>query len=284
MYLTEFAYAAPTELSEVIRHCGDDSHDVKLMAGGQSLIPLLKLKIADPTFIVDLRRVADLRAPARLEGNNLVLPAMTSYARLLGDPLITAHAPLLCAAVRTVGDRQVRRLGTIGGACSHADPAGDAPAVLVALRAVFVIEGPDGRRKVPADEFFFGFLETALGPQDVLVEILVPSTAGWRASYQKAQQNAQAWATAAVGATIQTDGDVIKRARLGMCNLGMTPLSAEAAERELVGNVPAPNVIAAVATIAAESTAPTSDAFASAEYRSHLAKVLAARAIKGALI
>lgn len=283
MYLADFAYLAPTDLDEVIRQLRDDDRECKVIAGGQSLIPLLKLKLAAPNLLVDLRRVPELRRPVRVEDGDLVLSSMTCYSQLLNDPLVAEHAPLLCAAVRTVADRQVRRLGTIGGTCAHADPAGDAPAALVALNATFIIQGPEGRRALDAPEFFLGFMETSLGPAEVLVEIRIPSTAGWKVSYQKAQGNAQAWATAAVGVAVQLEAGEIKRACVGMCNLGMTPLRAAAAQDLLIGRTYEADVIRAAARAAAASSSPPSDVFASANYRMHLAEVLTVRAIEDAL-
>lgn len=283
MYLTEFAYQAPSSVPEVIEQLRKYSLDAKLIAGGQSLIPILKLKMAAPTVLIDLRNVRELTAAPKLDGTRLVVGAMTTYAQLLVDPVVAEHAPLLCAAVRTVADRQVRRLGTIGGSCSHADPAGDVPAVLAALEAEFVVHGPSGRRVLPADDFFLGFMEPALGPEDVLVEIRIPSTAGWQASYHKESRTAQAWATAAVGVAVKSSGGRIEQARIGMCNLGMTPLRARDAEQRLVGMEPSPELIAAVAADVVSIAEPTSDVFGSAEYRLQLAKVLTERSFTEAI-
>lgn len=284
MYLTDFAYTAPRDLSEVIELLGDEERDCKIIAGGQSLIPLLKLKLAAPERIVDLRKVPELQQPTRLENGSLVISGMMSYSEIVTDPLVAEHAPLLSAAVRTVADRQVRRLGTLGGSCAHADPAGDAPAVLVALGATFVIEGRDGRRQVEADDFFLGFMETALTPTDVLVQIRIPSTAGWRVNYQKLQGNAQAWATAAVGVAIKIEDGTITQARVGMCNLGPTPLRAEAAQSQLIGSAIGDDAVKrSAAQAAVASTAPPSDVFASADYRKHLAEVLTSRALESAI-
>lgn len=283
MYLRDFSYAAPQELSEVIDLLNDEGRDSKIIAGGQSLIPLMKLKLAAPSLVVDLRKVRELQEPTRLDNGCVVISAMASYSEVLADPLVAEHAPLLSAAVCTVADRQVRRLGTLGGSCAHADPAGDAPAALTALGATFVIQGRDGRREVAAVDFFRGFMETSLDATDVLVEIRVPSMAGWRVSYQKMQGNAQAWATAAVGVAIKIENRYVTGARVGLCNLGMTPLLAEEAQNLLTGRAIDYDIIRSAARKVAASVSPSSDVFASAEYRSHLAEVLTVRAIESAI-
>jgi carbon-monoxide dehydrogenase medium subunit len=274
-----FAYARPTTLDEALQAVASGGEDVKILAGGQSLIPVMRLRLAAPETVVDLTRVPELRG-VRDDGDAIVIGAMTTHSDVLSDPLIAEHAPLIAEATETVADRQVRHRGTFGGALAHADPAGDLPAVALALDAEFVIAGPGGRRTVPAAEFFVDYLTTALAEREVLVEIRIPKLAGtWGMHYEKFNRVAQAWSIVAVAAAVRREGDRIVEARIGLTNMGPTPLRARAVEAALAGAEATPEAISAAAAHAAEGTSPSSDLNGQADYREHLATVLTRRAV-----
>jgi carbon-monoxide dehydrogenase medium subunit len=208
---------------------------------------------------------------------------MTTHSDVLSDPLIAQHAPLIAEATETVADRQVRHRGTFGGALAHADPAGDLPAVALALDAEFVVAGLAGRRTVPAREFFVDYLTTALEEGELLVEIRIPKLSGqWGMHYEKFNRVAQAWSIVAVAAVVRREGDRIVEARIGLTNMGPTPLRASAAEAALAGVGATAEAIAAAAERAADGTSPSSDLNAQADYRQHLARVLTRRAVMAA--
>jgi carbon-monoxide dehydrogenase medium subunit len=274
-----FAYARPTSVDEALQAIADGGEDVKVLAGGQSLIPVMRLRLAAPETVVDLGRVAGLRG-VREEEDAIVIGAMTTHADVLSDPVIARHAPLIAEATETVADRQVRHRGTFGGALAHADPAGDLPAVALALDASFVIAGPSGRRTVPAAEFFVDYLTTALEEGELLVEVHVPKLRGtWGVHYEKFNRVAQAWSIVAVAAAVRREEGVIAEARIGLTNMGPTPLRATAVEQALAGAEATPEAIAAAAAHAVENTSPSSDLNAQADYREHLAQVLTRRAV-----
>jgi aerobic carbon-monoxide dehydrogenase medium subunit len=276
-----FAYARPTTVDEALQAVASGGEDVKILAGGQSLIPVMRLRLAAPETVVDLTKVAELRG-VRDDGDAIVIGATTTHSDVLADPLIAQYAPLIAAATETVADRQVRHRGTFGGALAHADPAGDLPAVALALDAEFVIAGPNGRRTVPAAEFFVDYLTTALGEGEILVEIRVPKREGWGQHYEKFQRVAQAWSIVAVAAAVRMEGGRIAEARIGLTNMGPTPIRATGVEAALAGAEATPEAIAAAADRAAEGTNPSSDLNAQADYREHLATVLTRRAVTAA--
>jgi carbon-monoxide dehydrogenase medium subunit len=275
-----FEYAAPTTLDEALRLLAD-SDDAKVLAGGQSLIPVLRLRLAAPELIVDLGRIEELRG-VREDGDALVIGAMTPHHVVESDPLVAEHARLLALATATVADPQVRHRGTFGGALAHADPAGDLPAPAVALGADFVIAGPDGRRTVAAAEFFEGLFTTALGEDDILVEVRVPKHTRWGAHYEKFTRVAQQWSIVGVAAAVRTSGDTIAEARVALTNMASTPVRATAVEQALVGGPATPDAVRAAASAAAEGTSPPSDVNGDSEYRRHLATVLTRRAVLSA--
>jgi carbon-monoxide dehydrogenase medium subunit len=277
-----FAYARPTTIDEALQAVADGGEDVKIMAGGQSLIPVMRLRLAAPETVVDLTRVAEMRG-VREEGDAIVIGAMTTHSDVLSDPLIAQWAPLIADATETVADRQVRHRGTFGGALAHADPAGDLPAVALALDAQFVIAGLNGRRTVGAAEFFVDYLTTALEEGELLVEIRVPKLQGtWGMHYEKFNRVAQAWSIVAVAAAVRREGGVIAEARIGLTNMGPVPLRASAVEAALAGAEATAEAIAAAADRAAEGTSPSSDLNAQADYRQHLVTVLTRRAVTAA--
>ncbi len=277
-----FAYARPTTVDEALQAIAEGGEDVKILAGGQSLIPVMRLRLAAPETVVDLSKVSELRG-VREDGDSLVIGAMTTHADVVRDPLIQQYAPLIAEATETVADRQVRHRGTFGGALAHADPAGDLPAVALALDAEFVIAGQNGRRTVPAADFFVDYLTTALEEGELLVEIRVPKLTGqWGMRYEKFNRVAQAWSIVAVAAAVRREDGHIAEARIGLTNMGPTPLRARATEAALAGAAATPEAIAEAARSAAEGTSPSSDLNAQADYREHLVQVLTRRAVSAA--
>jgi carbon-monoxide dehydrogenase medium subunit len=267
-----FAYARPGSVAEAVALLAEHDGEAKLLAGGQSLIPLLKLRLAAPALVVDIGRLGELTY-VRDEGEWLAIGALTPHHELARDPLVREHAPLLAHAAGRVGDPHVRHRGTIGGSLAHADPAGDLPAVLLAYEGALAARGQRGERVIPAAELFTGFLESALQPDEVLCEVRVPKlgAVGW--SFQKLSRRAIDWATVGV-AVLHGPG----LARVGLVSMGPTPLRARAVEARLAeGASPAE-----AAELAAEGTEPASDAWASAWYRRRLARVLVRRALEEA--
>ena len=275
-----FDYHAPTSVEEALQLLAS-SGDVKVLAGGQSLIPVLKLRLAAPEVIVDLGRIDSLRGILE-EDDTLVIGAMTPHDDVARSSVVAAHALLLSKAVQTVADPQVRHRGTFGGALAHADPAGDLLAPALALDASFVIVGPSGSRTVPAADFFRGLFTTAIGEGEILTEVRVPKHHGWGAHYEKFSRVAQQWAIVGVAVTVRVDGGAIAQARVALTNMGSVPIRATATEQALVGvAVNAAEIAAAVANIA-DGTQPPSDLNGDGDYRRHLASVLARRAVLAA--
>jgi carbon-monoxide dehydrogenase medium subunit len=276
-----FDYVRPSTVDEAVQALASAGEDAKVLAGGQSLLPVLRMRLATPTTLVDLGRVAELRG-VREDGDALVIGAMTTHYDVQRDALVASHAALLKEATDTVADPQIRHRGTLGGAISHADPAGDLLAPVLALDASLVVAGPSGRRTVPAAEFFQDLFTTALAPDELLVEIRVPKHTGWRAHYEKFNRVAQAWSMVAVAVTVRTEAGVIEEARVALTNMGSTPVRASGVEAALVGVPASADSIAAAASHAAEGTNPPVDSNADVEYRRHLAQVLTGRAIAAA--
>ena len=279
-----FDYVAPTSLDEALTALAEavgEGIDVKVLGGGQSLLPVLRLRMAAPELVVDLNRVADLRG-VREDGDQLVIGAMTTHDTMAKDPLVRQHALLLSLAAETVADPQVRHRGTFGGALVHADPAGDMPAPALSLDAEMVIVGPGGRRTVPAAEFFQGLFTTAVGEDELLVEIRVPRHTGWGAEYQKFSRVAHSWSIVAVAAAVRVEGGTIAQAKVALTNMGSVPLRAAAVEQALVGQPATAQAITQATAAAGQGTEPPSDANADAEYRRHLAGVLTGRAVLAA--
>ncbi|MFG2965077.1 MULTISPECIES: FAD binding domain-containing protein [unclassified Streptomyces] len=272
-----FEYARPASVDEAVRALADAGEEAKVLAGGQSLLPLLRLRLAFPELVVDVGRIPELRG-VREDGDALVIGALTTHHDVVRDPLVRRHAGLLAAATATVADPAVRHRGTLGGSLAHADPAGDLPAVALALDAELVAAGPGGRRTIPARDFFLDYLTTALAPDELLVEVRVPKRDGWGFHYEKFQRVAQAWAIVGVAALVRRDDGHIAEARIGLTNMGSTPLRATAAEEALAG-ADGPGAVARAAETAAEGTRPSQDLSGSPEYREHLARVLTRRAV-----
>lgn len=282
MIPASFEYTAPADLGEAVRAYAAGGEDAKVLAGGQSLLPLLRLRLAFPTLVVDLGKVTELRG-VREDGDQLIIGAMTTHDEVIRDPLVGEHAPLLAEATRKVADPAVRHRGTFGGSLAHADPAGDLPAVAVALDAELVVAGVEGQRTVPAAEFFRDYLVTALQPGEVLAEVRLPKLgAGWGVRYEKFQRVAQAWAIVGVAAAVRRGNGTIAEARVGLTNMGSTPVRATAVEQALAGAEATEAAVRAAAEHAADGTSPPSDQNGQADYRTHLAGVLTRRAVASA--
>ncbi len=281
MIPAQFEYVAPSTVDEAVRALAEAGEDAKVLAGGQSLLPVLRMRLADPRVVVDLGQIPELRG-VREEGGSLVIGAMTAHHDIIRDRLVRDHAQLLALATRTVADPQVRHRGTFGGSLAHADPAGDLLAPALALDAEMVIAGPDGRRTMPASEFFVDYFTTVLGSGDVLCEVRVPKFTGWGAHYEKFNLVAQAWSLVAVAAAVRVADGQIAEARVGLTNMAATPVRATGVEQALVGQPATAEAIREAARHAAEGTSPASDANADSDYRLHLAEVLTGRAVAAA--
>ena len=276
-----FDYQAPTSVDDALAALAAAGDEGKLLAGGQSLLPVLKLRLAAPEMIIDLARVSELQG-IRDDGDAIVIGAMTPHHAVATDPLVAEHAALIALATATVADPQVRHRGTFGGALAHADPAGDLLAPALALDAEFEIAGSGGRRTVPASEFFVDLFTTALGDDEILTSIRVPKTTGWGADYQKFTRVAQQWSIVGVAAAVRTEGGSIAEARIGLTNMGSTPIRPSAVEQALAGCSLDEAAIKAATASVADGTNPPSDTNGDADFRRHLAGVLTARAVGAA--
>jgi carbon-monoxide dehydrogenase medium subunit len=277
----QFDYLAPTTVEEALAALSQHGEDAKILAGGQSLLPVLRMRLNAPEVVIDLGRIASLRG-VRDDGDAIVIGAMTEHSVVGTDPLVAEHALLIHKAVEHLADVQVRHRGTFGGALAHADPAGDLGAPVLALDGEFVITGPGGTRTVPASEFFVGLFETVIGDDEILTEVRIPKHTGWGAHYTKFVRVAHQWPIVAVAATVNTSSGSIAEARIGLTNMGSTPLRARATEAALSGVPVTTEAVGAAAAHAAEGTSPPSDLNGDAEYRQHLARVLTRRAVLAA--
>jgi aerobic carbon-monoxide dehydrogenase medium subunit len=275
-----FEYRRADSADDAIEALGTDP-DAKLLAGGHSLLPLMRLRLARPSLLVDISRIADLKY-VREDGDRIAIGAMTSYYDIVRDELVNQHITLLAQATETVADSQVRHRGTLGGSLAHADPAGDLGAVALALDAEMTIAGPSGTRTVPASDFFVDYFTTAIGEGDILTEIRFPKYTGWGSHYEKFNRTAQAWSMVAIAAAVRVEGGSIAEARVGVTNMGSTPIRARGVEEALVGQPPTAEAVRAAAERVTEGTSAPSDADAASDYREHLAKVLTGRALLAA--
>lgn len=278
MIPSAFDYAAPDTVAEALSLLALAGDTGKLLAGGQSLIPVMKLRLADPQMVIDLGRIEGL-AGVREDGDALLIGAMTPHHQVATDPLVATHVPLLAKAAATVADPQVRHRGTFGGALVHADPAGDLPAPVLAAEATFILAGPGGERRVAAADFFQGYFTTAIAEDEILTHVRVPKYTGWGAHYEKFTRVAQQWSIVAVAAMVRVEGGTIAEARIGLTNMASTPVRATAVEQALAGVPLTRDAIAAASSHAAEGTDPASDLNGDAAYRRHLAEVLTRRAV-----
>jgi carbon-monoxide dehydrogenase medium subunit len=277
----QFEYVAPTTLEEALAAMAEAGDDGKVIAGGQSLLPVLRMRLNDPGTVIDIGRIESLRG-VRDDGDAIVIGATTTHADVLSDPLVRENAFVITKAVEQLADPQVRHRGTFGGALAHADPAGDLGAPALALDAEFVIAGPDGTRSVAANDFFVDLFTTAIGDGELLTEVRIPKRAGWGAHYEKFVRVAHQWPIVAVAAAVRVDGGTIAEARVGLTNMGSTPLRARSVEEALVGQPATDEAVRAAAASAADGTNPPSDLNGDADYRRHLATVLTRRAVLAA--
>lgn len=277
-----FDYTRPSTLDEAVTALTQGGEDAKVLAGGQSLMPLLRLRLAYPEIVVDLNHVPELRG-VRDEGDSLLIGSMTTHYDVVRDPLIGSHCGLLAQATATVADPAVRHRGTLGGALAHCDAASDLPAVAVALDAEMVAAGPRGRRTIPAGDFFVDYLTPALESDEVLVAVRFPKLPGeWGFSYQKFHRNAQAWAIVGVAAAVRRGGGSIAETRVGLTNMASVPVRARGVEAAAAGAEAHPDAVREAAGHADEGADPSSDLHGQADYRRHLARVMAERALVAA--
>jgi len=276
-----FDYVKAGSVDEAVAALSEAGDDGKVLGGGQSLLPVLRLRLNAPTVLVDVSGIDEMRSVADEGGSLLIGAAVTTY-EVLHHAGINASVPLLAQTAGLVADPAIRHRGTFGGSCTHADPAGDMPTVARALDAEFVIAGPGGRRTVAAADFFVDYFTTAVGPDEVLVAVRLPKLDGWGSHYEKFHRTAQAWAIVGAAAAVKVDGGTITEARVALTNVATTPHRAAATEAALTGGPATADAVAAAAESAADGTNPTSDTHADAEFRKHLARVLAKRAVSNA--
>ena len=281
MIPAQFDYVAPSTVEEALAALAEAGEDAKVIAGGQSLLPVLRMRLNAPSVVVDLGRIESLRG-IRDDGDAIVIGAMTTHDTVAHDPLVRENALIITRAVEQLADPQVRHRGTFGGALAHADPAGDLGAPALALDAEFVIVGQGGSRTVAADDFFEDLFTTAIGEGELLTEVRIPKRPGWGAHYEKFVRVAHQWPIVAVAAAVKVDGGTISEARVGLTNMGSTPLRARAVEQGLVGKPATDEAVREAASAAAEGTNPPSDLNGDADYRKHLAGVLTRRAVLAA--
>ncbi len=278
MIPAEFDYVKAGSVDEAVAALVAGGEDSKVLGGGQSLLPVLRLRLNSPSVLVDVSGVDELLQVTD-EGSSILVGAAVTTYDVMHHALVTAHVPLLSQTAGLVADPAIRHRGTFGGSCAHADPSGDMPSVAAALDAEFVIAGPGGRRTVAASDFFVDFFTTAVGLDEVLVAVRLPKQDGWGSHYEKFHRTAQAWAIVGVAAAVKVEAGTITGARIALTNMGPTPVRAASVEAALVGGPATSEAIAAASASAADGTSPTTDTHADAEFRKHLARVLTARAV-----
>jgi carbon-monoxide dehydrogenase medium subunit len=282
MIPAKFDYVRPGSLDEAISALAGGGEDAKVIAGGQSLMPLLRLRLAYPELLVDVGGIDELRGISD-QGESLRVGARTTHYEVVGDPLIAAHCGLLAEATGTVADPAVRHRGTLGGSLAHGDPAGDLPAVILALDATLTVRGPGGEREISAADFFVDYLTTALRPGEILTAITIPKLGdGWGYRYEKFHRTAQSWATVGVAALARRSNGTVAEARIGLTNMGSVPVRAAAAESAAAGAPASRDALSSAAAHAADGTEPPGDLHGAPDYRRHLARVLTGRALAAA--
>ena len=280
MYPAQFDYHSPASVQEAISLLGRLKDDAKLLAGGHSLLPMMKLRLAQPKHLIDLRKVPGLSG-IKEDGGAIAIGALTTHYAVESSSLLKQKCPLLSEAAGTIGDPQVRNMGTIGGSLAHADPAADYPAAVIALGAELVAEGPKGKRTIKVDDFFKGLLTTALQPQEILVEIRIPSwPAGTGMAYMKFPHPASRFAVVGVAAVVTADG---KKVGVGITGAGTKAVRAKGVEAALAGKALDAATIKAAAEKAADGVDVQADLQGSVEYKTHLLKVYCRRALEAAL-
>ncbi|MFB9732709.1 FAD binding domain-containing protein [Ornithinimicrobium kibberense] len=273
-----FDYAAPATVEEALALLAEHGDEAKVLAGGQSLLPVLRMRLNAPGMVVDISRIEGLRGITD-EGDSIRIGAGATYQDVLDSDLVTEHLGLLRSAVKEIADPQIRHRGTVCGALVHADPAGDVGAPVLALEGRMVVRGPDGEREVPASEFFVDLFETAVGEGELLTAVVLPKHTGWGSHYEKFVRVSHQWAIIGVAATVRAEGGTIAEARVGLTNMGATPMRASEVEQALVGLPATEEAVAQVCARAGEGTDPPSDLNGQADYRRHLAGVLTRRAV-----
>ena len=281
MIPAKFDYVRPGSLAEAVSALAGGGEDAKIIAGAQSLLPLLRLRLSYPELLVDVGALDGLRGITDV-GDALLIGARTTHYQLVHDPLIAEHCGLLAQAAATVADPAVRHRGTLGGALAHSDAAGDLPAVALALDAVLIAHGPGGEREIAAADFFVDYLTTSLQPDEILTGIRVPKLGGWGFRYEKFHRTAQSWATVGVAALVRRSNGSVAEARIGLTNMGPVPVRAMAAENAAAGCQASREALRAAAAHADEGTSPPGDLHGAPDYRRHLAKVLTGRALTAA--
>jgi carbon-monoxide dehydrogenase medium subunit len=277
-----FDYLAPTSVEEALAALAAHGDEAKVLAGGQSLLPVLRMRLNAPEVIVDIGGIDSLKSIVD-EGDSVLIGAMVPYYQILADITVRSGLGLLHKAITEVADPQIRHRGTLGGALVHADPAGDCGAPILALDAQLVISGQGGERTVAAADFFEDLFQTAVGEDELLTGIRVPKLGdGWGSHYEKFVRVAHQWPIVSVAAAVKTDGGTISEARVGLVNMGSTPLRASATEQALVGVEATEDGVRAACDLAAEGTNPPSDLNGDSDYRRHLATVLTRRAVLAA--
>jgi aerobic carbon-monoxide dehydrogenase medium subunit len=281
MIPAKFDYVRPGSLDEAVRALADGGEDAKVIAGGQSLLPLLRLRLAFPELLVDVGGLGELQGVTDA-GDALLIGARTTHYQLIHDPLVAEHCGLLAQAASTVADPAIRHRGTLGGALVHADAAGDLPAVALALDAALIARGPGGEREISSADFFVDYLTTTLQPDEILTGIRVPKLGGWGFRYEKFHRTAQSWATVGVAALVRRSNGSVAEARIGLTNMGTTPVRARAAETAAAGAEASREALRGAAARADVGTNPPADLHGAADYRRHLARVLTGRALAAA--
>lgn len=281
MIPSQFDYVAPQTVEEALAALAEHGDDAKVLAGGQSLLPILRLRMNTPETVIDLGRIPQLREITE-DGDSIVVGAMATHDETRKNPLVSEHARLLSVTLAEVADPQIRHRGTVGGALVHADPAGDIGTAILALEAEMVIVGPNGSRTVAAEDFFVGLFTSAVGEDELLTQIRIPKHTGWGARYEKFVRLVHQWSIVAVAATVRVEGGSIADARVALTNMGATPLRARSVEQALIGQAPTADAVREAASKAAEGTEPPSDLNGAADYRRHLAGVLTRRAVLAA--
>lgn len=271
-----FGYTRASTIDDAVAALAS-SDDAKVLGGGQSLLPVLRLRLNAPELVVDCSGIDEIKSIDG-SGDRVVIGSGATHHAVMNDPAVISSVPLLAQATATVADPQIRHRGTVGGALAHADPRADQPPVALALDAEFTIAGPGGRRTVPAAEFFTGPFETAVGEDELLVSASFPKYDGWGSHYEKFNRTAQAWSIVGVGAAVRMDSGSIAEARIGLANVGGTPMRASATEQALVGASSMAEIEAACAQ-AADGLEPFADEDADVEFRKHLVTVLTKRAV-----
>jgi carbon-monoxide dehydrogenase medium subunit len=281
MYPAQFEYHTPGSVKEALDLLGRHKDDAKLLAGGHSLLPAMKLRLAQPKHLVDLRKVSGLKG-IKEDGGSLVIGAMTTHYEVETSSVVKSKCPMLAAVAAQIGDPMVRNMGTIGGSLAHADPAADYPAAIIALGAEMVAEGPKGKRTIKADDFFKGLLTTALAEDEILTEVRVPATGKAGAAYTKFPHPASRFAVVGVAAVLSVEGGKVAKASVGVTGAGTKAVRAKGVEAAITGKTADAASIQAAAEKAAEGVDVQADLQGSVEYKSHLLRVFAKRAMEAA--